>query len=78
MSRSVQVSVSVSVAVPFLGMFRAAVDVVSLHVNRSTAMSTLGGLPLQWELGGDSAREMNAEANGAVAEYHDVCERAFK
>jgi hypothetical protein len=37
-----------------------------------------GGLPLQWELGGDYAGGMNAEANGAAAEYHDACERAFK
>jgi hypothetical protein len=69
----VHCSVSESGDVPFLNIrivFQVVVDIVCLHINRSMVILTLGGLavlPLEWEVGVDDARGMNAEAHGAAA-----------
>ncbi len=70
-------SVSGSIGVPSLSsireVFRAVVDIVCLHINRSNGNANAGGMPLQWELRGNNARGINAEARGVVEElYHDA------
>jgi len=65
-------SVSESGDVPSLSIrdvSRVVIDIVCLHINRSTGKINAGGLPLQWELAGDDARGMDAEAHGAAAVF---------
>jgi hypothetical protein len=53
-------------------MFRVVVDIVYLHINGLTVISTLRGCLYSGSWEGDDAKGMNAEARCAAAEHHDA------
>lgn len=53
-------------------VFRAVVEIVPRHINRSSGNINAGGLPLQRELGGDNARGIDSEVHGVAEEYLDA------